>query len=494
MSDGRERLAAALPRYAIGDELGRGGWGVVYRAEHRELGRSVAVKQLSPAVGANDEARARFVTEARLVASLVHPHIVPVYDFVDHDGVCAIVMELATGGSLSDRLEGGLRADEAIAIVLAVASGLDHAHAHRLLHRDIKPDNVLFADGAVKLTDFGIAKVLDSETAGMTATGSIIGTPTYMAPEQVSGGELSPATDVYALAVVLYRLLAGEFPYPRVTDSVAQLFQHVHEPARPLRSIRPEIDPGVAAVVHRGLAKDPAERPPTAQRFAVELAAATRVRLGAGWLDRTGVAVMGANSILSAAEHAADHADGAAHAGHTFVDPPSGGGPTVAAPPPGGLPPYVEPATSGSPVGRGDPAPATVVHGAEPPTHGRTPFRVALAAAAVLGLVLAGLAVVALLRGDDDSPTADPGSDTTETDTATDTDAAAVTPAELERFTAACAAAGVSEERCGCAADRVDTDLDPDEFRRGLQVIEGDGQSLTPELERVFQACVDDGF
>ncbi len=242
----------------------------------------------------------------------------------------------------------------------------------------------------------------------MTATGTIIGTPTFLAPEQVSGGELSPATDIYSLAVVLYRLLVGESPYPPGTDSVAQLFQHVHEPARPLRSLRPDVDQTIADVVHRALDKDPGQRPATAERFVVELAAATRACLrGLPQLDP------GATAIA-------------------------------------------EPSTASWPVGRSGEAPTTVIRAAAPPSGRRRPVHLALIAA-VVGLAVVGVAALtANLTGDDTSPpAAGSGSATEETASADDLSSGEVAPltqAELDRFIAACVAGGVTEQLCGCVA------------------------------------------
>ena len=155
----RELLSAALPRYDIGSEIGRGGLGVVYEGRHRDLGRAVAIKQLAGSFGADPSLRDRFLDEARLVAGLDHPHIVPVYDFVEHDGLCVIVMEYCSGGTLWSRFQTrGLRTDEAVAVVLATAVGLHHAHTHGVLHRDVKPENILYsATGTAKIADFGIA-------------------------------------------------------------------------------------------------------------------------------------------------------------------------------------------------------------------------------------------------------------------------------------------------------------------------------------------------
>ncbi len=178
-------MAAALPRHVIGDELGRGAWGVVWSAYHETLGRHVAVKQLPRHLVADQEVRRRFRSEAKLIASLSNPHVVQVFDFIEHEDLCILVMERLDGGTLDDRFSArGISWPEACGSVLAACVGLDHAHARGVLHRDIKPQNLLFdSSGALKVTDFGIAKVLGATTTVATAVGQVMGTPAYIAPE-----------------------------------------------------------------------------------------------------------------------------------------------------------------------------------------------------------------------------------------------------------------------------------------------------------------------
>ncbi|TQC38208.1 serine/threonine protein kinase, partial [Rhodococcus sp. WS4] len=226
-----DRVAAALPAYEVGGELGHGGWGVVLAGQHRALGRPVAIKQLPPAFATDPGIRRRFTAEGRLLASLDHPHVVPVYDFVEHDGLCLLVMELLPGGTVWNRFtRTGFNAHAAVAVALACAAGLTAAHNRSILHRDIKPENLLFAaSGAIKVTDFGIAKVIGGNETLATKAGDVLGTPSYIAPEQARGGELTPATDVYALATMLYELLAGELPFPAADDAMALLFMHAFD-------------------------------------------------------------------------------------------------------------------------------------------------------------------------------------------------------------------------------------------------------------------------
>jgi serine/threonine protein kinase len=260
----RDQLAAALPNYELKGQLGAGYFGLVVAGRHRHLERDVAIKVLAVAdEGADD----RFTAEARLLARMDHPHIVRVYDYVEHDGLHLIVMELLSGGSLSRRLV-GIAPESACAVGIAVAEALSYAHAQGVLHRDIKPQNVLFdAADLVKVTDFGIAKIFD----GSAATASVVaGTPAYMAPEQIIGGRLGPATDIYALGVVLYEMLAGTSPF----DPRLPLLKRYEQQLRTTPPPPAGVPPVVADVVMHALATRMRARPTSAQAFASELTAA----------------------------------------------------------------------------------------------------------------------------------------------------------------------------------------------------------------------------
>lgn len=289
----RERIALALSNYEVGEELGRGSWGVVVNAHHRQLDRAVAVKQLSAALADLPQVRERFVAEARLLAELEHPHIVPIYDFVEHEGLCLLVMELLPGGTLAARhREAGLGPQQACAAIVAVCAALDHAHRNGVLHRDVKPDNVMFSrQGRLKVTDFGIAKVIAGGANRMTQTGMVLGTPAYMAPEQAEGKELTPATDVYGAGSVLYELLSGRLPFPDDGEALALLFKRVHEDPQPLRGARPDLPPELSEVVDRSIARGPGDRYPTAEAFAVDLCEAACRAWGDGWLTDSGINV-----------------------------------------------------------------------------------------------------------------------------------------------------------------------------------------------------------
>ncbi len=297
------RVSAALPGYELGDELGRGGFGVVLGARHRLIDRAVAVKVLLDTAETGDSSdgdgglRSRFLGEARVLAGLDHPHVVRIYDYVESDGLCLLVMEQLTGGSLRGRGRSLSAPASAGALGVAAAVALAAAHGRGVLHRDIKPDNLLFtADGTPKVADFGIAKIVEATAA--TTTG-LVGTPRYMAPEQITGGRLGPGTDLYALGVVLYELLAGRTPFPPDLPVAALLHHHLSVAPLPLSEA-----PGpIANVIISALAKEPGWRPPTALDFAIQLAAATTASIGPGWLNASRVPVRLPDEVLAAAGH-----------------------------------------------------------------------------------------------------------------------------------------------------------------------------------------------
>jgi serine/threonine-protein kinase len=298
-------VVEALPAYEVGGELGRGGWGIVLEGRHRQLGREVAIKQLPATFAADPDVRSRFLAEARLLASLDHPHIVPVYDFVDRDGLCLVVMEKLPGGTVWDRfVREGVSAELACGIGVVAAVGLEHAHRRGILHRDVKPENLMFsATGVLKVTDFGIAKVLSGGRTMATRAGDVLGTPAYMAPEQALGQEVGPGTDVYALGVMLYELLSGRLPFRAEDDSaMAVLFKHVHELPEDVAAVAVGVPAAVARVVMRALAKAPAERYQSAEAFGVALATAASQSFGPGWLARRGMTLMAGGPVLAAAE------------------------------------------------------------------------------------------------------------------------------------------------------------------------------------------------
>jgi serine/threonine protein kinase len=267
-------LTLANGRYRVEGVLGSGGMATVHLAHDEELGRPVAIKLLADNLGDHAAFRARFVREARLAARLAHPNVVAVFDVGEEEGRPYIVMEHVDGETLADllRRRGPLPPQEAVTLVLQAAAGLAHAHEAGLVHRDVKPQNLLLSsDGAVKVADFGIARA--AELSRLTEHGTVLGTAAYLAPEQAAGEETTSATDVYSLAAVLYELLTGRPPY--VFESLAELGRMQAEGAIvPVRALAPEVPPELEAVVMRALARLPEYRPARAAVLAGELAAA----------------------------------------------------------------------------------------------------------------------------------------------------------------------------------------------------------------------------
>jgi len=261
-------------RYELEELLGTGGMSTVFRARDSQLERRVALKILHQRYAEDPEYLERFRREARAVARLSHPNIVNVIDRGDDGGRQYIVFEHVEGENLKEFVQrtGPLPVRRALELVLPVAEGLAFAHEQGLVHRDVKPQNVLLSrEGDVKVTDFGIARSLHVEH-GVTQTGTVLGTGEYLAPEQASGKPVSPATDVYSLGVVLWELLAGEVPFSG-ENFVAVALRHINEPLPSLREQRPDVSPRLAAVVERALAKDPAHRFPSMAALARELRA-----------------------------------------------------------------------------------------------------------------------------------------------------------------------------------------------------------------------------
>jgi eukaryotic-like serine/threonine-protein kinase len=259
-------------RYELEELVGDGGMSSVFRARDRQLDRHVALKVLHAEYCDDAEYVERFRREARAAAQLSHPNIVTVIDRGEDEGRQFIVFEYVDGENLKElvRRSGPLPARRAVELALAVADGLGFAHDQGLVHRDVKPQNVLLNDeGEVKVTDFGIARSLEVER-GVTQTGTVVGTSNYISPEQASGKTVTPATDVYSLGVVLYELLTGDVPFSG-ESFVAVALRHINEPPPDLAASRPDVAPRLAAAVRRALEKDPGHRFPSMGAFAAEL-------------------------------------------------------------------------------------------------------------------------------------------------------------------------------------------------------------------------------
>ena len=251
--------------YELDREMGRGGMGIVYRAKDRRLKRAVAVKVLPPELAFRSEIRSRFLREAETAAQLSHPHIVPIYSVDEHDGIVYFVMACVDGENLGKRIHdrGPLPIEDCRRILIEVSDALAYAHARGVVHRDIKPDNILLdVDGdRAMVTDFGIARaIIEGSDSRLTATGMAIGTPAYMSPEQSSGDrEIDGRSDLYSLGVVAYQMLAGELPF-NATSTPAMLVKHLSERPTPVDERRPDVPEDLAAIVMRLLEKEPANR------------------------------------------------------------------------------------------------------------------------------------------------------------------------------------------------------------------------------------------
>jgi len=248
-----------LGQYEVQDFIGQGAMGLVFRAYHMQLERTGAVKVLQ-GLAPGPDATARFRHEAQAIAQMRHPNIVNVYDFGEHDGVPYMIIEYVPGGSLANKLSSGpLDTPTALKYLRGIAAGLDHAHALGIVHRDVKPANVLLEkDDTPVLADFGLAKLLQGSSL-KSMTGVTTGTPAYMAPEQVTGTRVGPAADRYALATIAYEMLTGVIPFDG-EGLMELLYAHVHREPVPPSTRNHSLGPRVDAVIMRGLAKDPAAR------------------------------------------------------------------------------------------------------------------------------------------------------------------------------------------------------------------------------------------
>ncbi len=262
--------AERFSRYEIKKELGRGGMATVYLAYDPLFEREVALKILNHELLNNTQVRERFERETKIIAKLEHPAIVPVYDVGKDNDQMFYVMRYMAGGSLSDRMSKALSLDESIRIIQRIAGALNHAHARGVIHRDLKPGNILFDDdGNAFISDFGIAKLASGQPK-LTLSG-IIGTPTYMSPEQAMGENVDSRSDIYSLGIILFEMLSGKLPY-EATTPLAMVVKHINEPIPHILDINPNLPSGIEQVLEKAMAKNRSSRYATASEIVADLA------------------------------------------------------------------------------------------------------------------------------------------------------------------------------------------------------------------------------
>jgi len=279
------KVTRSVGRYDIVEELGRGGMAIVFLARQTDLDRLVALKELSTFHASDPAFARRFLRESRLAGSLSHPNIVTVHEYFEHEGTPYIAMEYIQRGSLRPYV-GRLSLAQVVGVVEGMLAGLAHAETKGIVHRDLKPENVMVTDeGRVKIADFGIAKAGSDVLTGpfLTATGTTVGTPAYMAPEQAMAKDIGPWTDLYSLGVMAYEMLVGQLPFPDNEAPMALLMKHVSEPVPSPRSINPELDEELSAWLERLLEKSPDERIRSAGEAWDELEESVIRIFGARW-------------------------------------------------------------------------------------------------------------------------------------------------------------------------------------------------------------------
>ncbi len=262
----------AVPGYQILGELGQGGMGIVYKARQAGLNRLVALKMIRPGAKITPNQLARFHTEAKAVAQIQHPHIVQIHEIGEHEGKPYFSMEFVAGSSLHEKLNGQpLKPHVAARLIEVLARAMQEVHRHGIVHRDLKPGNILLTEtGSPKIADFGLARRLDRSEA-LTMQGEVMGSPSYMAPEQVRGEveKMGPAVDIYALGAMLYTVLTGRAPFEG--DSITVLWATIHDAPESPRQFRPQVPPALEAICLKCLEKDPSNRFQSAEELAEAL-------------------------------------------------------------------------------------------------------------------------------------------------------------------------------------------------------------------------------
>ena len=330
-----------LAGYRLQAVLARGGMGVIYEAESPRLGRTVALKVLAPGLSADDIFRARFLRESRIAASLNHPNVLPIFDTGAADDLLYIAMRYVQGADLRAVLkaQGRLTPTQALPLITQVGRALDAAHRARLVHRDVKPANILIERGSddepdhVYLADFGVTKHASS-TSGLTRTGQFVGMIDYIAPEQIRSQHVDGRADVYSLGCVLYECLSGEPPFAREVEA-AVLFAHLTDPPPRPCSVRPELPRAIDEVIARALAKDPAQRYPSCREFV------TAARAVCERVPQSSTSVPGEGVIIDDASSSATSSRSSQPTRpRAIIRPPQGQGSTVGnvEPPDGGVP------------------------------------------------------------------------------------------------------------------------------------------------------------
>ncbi|MEV4571670.1 serine/threonine-protein kinase [Nonomuraea jabiensis] len=388
----RSLIGQEVAGYYIEDIVGKGGMAVVYLALDPRLSRRVALKILNPVLSVDDRFRQRFILESRTVASIEHPNIIPIYEAnADADGVLYIAMRYVDGLDLRRLIydRGPLPIGQANQIFAQVAAALDAAHAHDLIHRDVKPANILLAGDHVYLTDFGITKHRSS-ISGLTQTDQFIGTPRYMSPEQINKEHIDGRADQYALACVVYEGLSARLPFQREND-IALLWAHLAEQPTPLSQLRPDLPAQIDAVMLRALAKAPEQRYATCTEFVTAL----RDAISGNQPDPMGGPTSGPHLVPRQGPHSGPHpAPYPAPVPGPTTGPPTG--PPIGPPtgPTSGPHPAPILGPSFTPIGS-DRAPAPPTHPTAPKKRpGRVPIVATTLVAAVAALALVAMIIM----------------------------------------------------------------------------------------------------